>query len=366
MHPPPAWARLGCVAGAVALLAGCGGGDSTTSLASTASSTTAPPSPGSSPAPSTTAVHRIPSRAPRATSTTRKPTVATPSSTTSVAPAPAPGHLRPRGTYTDWNWPPPPTPSQYTAQDLNLTVLTDPGPTTPYFFAHQFGFDKGAGGYVGLQTRATVGPAPGAPLGKIALFSVFAGCDDHAATSECPSPLPIIGASAQPGLLNGSSCSPLTSAGGSAPEGPGASCRVPFEWREGVTYGLQVVLAAPHVWQANVVDGGTGAVTVVGQIRVPDSWGGLSTFSVSWIEYYGDTTVLKACSDIPLARIRWDGAAGVRTFPGGLLGIGSSTLVAPPASLNNHLTPGPALCSNSSITDSSPRGSGVVQAMGGP
>jgi len=350
-----AWARLIFPVLGVALLAACAGGGASSSQAPVApTATTGAPSTTGAPT-ATTTLRPATSRPPRPTTTKAAPV--TPPTTA----APGPPRVLPRGPYTDWHWPPPPATARYTAQDLDLTVLSDPGPTTPYFFAHQFGFDKGVGGYVGLQTRATLGPGPDAPIAKIALFSVFAGCDDRTATPGCPRPQPLFGASERSGPI----CSPMTSPGGNAPEGPGASCRVPYEWREGVTYRLQVFLAAPHLWQANVVDVSTGAVTVVGQVRVPDTWGGLSTFSVSWIEYYGDTTKLENCADIPVARIRWDGAAGTQALPGGVLGLGGRNPVTPPTSLHNHLTPGAAHCSNSFVSDLSPVGSGVVQRVGG-
>jgi len=349
---------MGSLATVVLVVAGCSGPGPTT-VATPAATT---PAPTSTVAATSTTVRPLPTTRPRSTTTSTTVRAAPPRPTTTV---PATGsRVLPLGTYTDWLWPAPAPAASYTAQVLNLTVLSDPGPSTPYFFAHQFGFDKGVGGYVGLQTRGRISNDPDAPMGRIALFSMFAGCDDRAGTAGCPKPLPLIGASAQPGLLNGSSCWPLTTPSGSAAEGPGATCRVPFEWREGVTYGLQVVQSAPHQWEARVIDGATGGVTVIGRIGVPETWGGLSTFSVSWIEYYGDTRSLPGCGAIPVARVRWDGAAGSQSTRGGLLGLGTTTIAVQPPSLHNHLAVGPGLCPNSSITDVAPVGRAVVQVVG--
>ncbi len=352
---------MGSLAVGLFVLVACGGRDT---------ATTAPvrttPAPTSTVAPRSTTSRPVPTtRAPRPTTSTTSTTVRRAPRTTTTAAA-GTARVIPLGPYTDWLWPEPAPASSYTAQTLNLTVLSDPGPDTPYFFAYQFGFANGVGGYVGLQTRAHVAPGPDAPMGKIALFSMFGGCDDRTATSGCQAPLPLIGASAQPALLNGSSCSPLTSPSGSAPEGPGATCRVPFEWREGVTYGLQVVRSLPDQWEARIVDAGSGRVTVIGRIGVPEGWGGLSTFAVSWIEYYGDTGALANCRAIPVARVRWDGAAGSVSTPGGLLGLGSTTSAVQPSSLHNHLAVGTGLCRNSSIDDVGPTGSAVVHVVGGP
>jgi len=300
----------------------------------------------------------------RTTTSTARPA----KTTTSTRPRPATGH-RPLGTYTDWNWPATGAGSTaYTGQDLDLTVLTDPGPTTTYFFAHQIGFEDGVGAYIGLQTRARTGPGPGAADGRIALFSVFAGCDDVARTKGCSdlvASLFGVGA-AQPIPGNGSSCQALTNPAGRAPEGPGASCRVPFDWRGGVTYRLRITAAGPHTWLGSVVDISTGAVTEIGRIRVPDPWGGLSTFSVSWIEYYGDTTKLATCGQIPRAAVRWEAAGGTQLTTGtGLLGLGSSSLAVRPTSTHDHLAVGPDLCPNSSITALRPPALGAEQVVGG-
>lgn len=252
----------------------------------------------------------------------------------------------------------------YTSQELQLTVLADPGAATPYFFAYQFGFEGGVGGYVGLQTRGTLGGEPDTAVGKIALFSVFAGCDDRAGTTGCPRPLPLIGASAQPGLLNGSSCSPLTASSGRAPEGPGATCRVHFDWREGVAYRLQVALVTPHVWQASVVDTTTGMTTVIGQIRVPDAWGGLATYSITWVEYYGKTGAVGSCADLPRAQAQWAQGPGSQAALG-LLGPGPRAALTRPVVTGNHLAVGDGLCPNSSVTELVPKESGSLQTVGG-
>lgn len=355
------------VASLVIMLAGCA--ESRTDSERVATAGTAATMPPSAPGKVVTTAARSVASAPPTTETTvapalRNSTADTPAPTSAAPAADERRPVRPRSPYSDWDWRSPGPGSQYTSQNLELTVLSDPGTATPYFFAHQFGFDGGAGGYVGLQTRGRLNGDTSGPKGKIALFSIFGGCDDRAGTSGCPRPHPAIGASARPGLLNGSSCSPMTTSSGGAPEGPGATCRLPLDWRQGVAYRLGVALVGPHVWQATVVDTTTGVSTVIGQIRVPDAWGGLAPYSVTWIEYYGDTGDYASCADVPRAQALWRQGRGVQSTPG-LLGVGARAVVTAPTITKNHLAVGDGLCSNSSVTELVPKETGSVQTVGG-
>jgi hypothetical protein len=141
---------------------------------------------------------------------------------------------------------------------------------------------------------------------------------------------------------------------------------VAFDWREGVSYRLRLAAAEPHAWLGSVVDMSSDVTTDIGRIRVPDGWGGLSSDSASWIEYYGDTTSLGGCERIPRATVRWEAAGGTQLVTGaGLLGVGTSSLTVRPTAARHHLAVGPDLCSNSAITDLPPPALGAVHTMGG-
>lgn len=157
----------------------------------------------------------------------------------------------------------------------------------------------------------------------------------------------------------------MSTSSGGAPEGPGASCGIPFDWRQGVSYRLRVALVGPHVWQASVVDTSSGIPTVIGQIRVPEAWGGLATYSVTWIEHYGDTGTYSSCADIPRAQARWGQGAGTQASQG-LLRAGPAAAMTTATVINNHLAVGDGRCSNSSVTELEPKESGSVQTLGGP
>ncbi|MDP9074225.1 MAG: hypothetical protein M3N98_08645, partial [Actinomycetota bacterium] len=199
--------------------------------------------------------------------------------------------------------------------------------------------------------------------GKAAIFSLFGACDDNAPTAGCPG---VAGGNALPTPGNGSFCVPLTDANGHAPEGSGSSCRIAFNWLAGDAYRLRVTAGGPHTWLGSVVDMATGTVTAIGRIRVPDSWQGLASSSVSWIEYYGDQAKLASCRDIPPASARWDAGGGTQLVPGaGLLGAGAISVPAAPTSIHDHVGVGIDLCANSSIVDLPYPALGSVQTMGG-
>jgi len=96
--------------------------------------------------------------------------------------------------------------------DVLLTIDVDPGVQSTYYWAHQFDFKNGDGGYMGLQTN---GCMQGEWVGKMAIFSIWEALE------------------AEPGDP-GSSCEVFTG------EGEGWSCRIKYNWVEGRTYCLQI------------------------------------------------------------------------------------------------------------------------------
>jgi hypothetical protein len=188
-----------------------------------------------------------------------------------LSPAPAGATVAPNGTYSNWTWPASTT--GYYNMDQRLTVLGHT-PGTHYFWAHQFGFVGGDGGYLGLQ----VGSHPNNT--KIALFSIW-------------------GANA----AEGANCGSFTEGGGS-----GYTCRLdPYDWVTGRGYRLRIwglgADALGEWFGAWVQDTVTGVETYVGKIRVPTAWGWLSTFSVSWTSYFGAAP--NNCRQLPWAKAQF-------------------------------------------------------------
>lgn len=214
--------------------------------------------------------------------------------------------LMPKGTYTEWFWPPSPTQSRtiaagFSSFEHTLCPEIDPGPEASYFWAHQFGLIGGEGGYIGLQT---LGNRADGSLGKMAIFSVW-----NAIEGEGPGVVPFNG------------------------EGQGWSCRVAYSWVPGRVYWFRLESTEPSWWAASVVDETDGSETMIGRIRVPAAWRGLSSSSVMWTEYYGQPVT--DCADLALSRVvfstPWSG--DVR-----------------PQSSNNHLGD-QGSCSNSSVVE---------------
>jgi hypothetical protein len=116
---------------------------------------------------------------------------------------PAAAAVAPNGTYSNWTWPASTT--GYYNFDQRLTILGH-SPGTHYFWAHQFQFIGGDGGYLGLQ----VGLYPN--NSKIALFSVW-------------------GANG----AQGANCGPFNEGGA------GYTCRLdPYAWVSGRAYRMRL------------------------------------------------------------------------------------------------------------------------------
>lgn len=175
----------------------------------------------------------------------------------------------PCGTYTEWRWPPSTSYARtlqagYKSFEHVVVPEIDPGPDSTYFWAHQFRFIGGEGGYIGLQTK---GNRADGSLGKMAIFSIW-----DAEQAEGPGTIRFSG------------------------EGTGWSCRIPYLWEPGRAYGLRVHTPGGGWWAAAVRDEATGEVSELGGIRVPSAWRQLDSWSVMWTEYYGPP--LTSCSDL--------------------------------------------------------------------
>lgn len=171
------------------------------------------------------------------------------------------------GPYTTWDWPN----VEYSDIEERLTVGRQTTADAHLFYAHQFSFAAGDGGYIGLQEASDTDA-------KIALFSVWSA--NGAKGRDC---------------------------GTFEEGGPGFTCRIdPFNWRTGRTYELEVEQGATDslgTWyRASVLDTVTSLSVTVGDIRVPTSWGGIQGW-VSWTENFGPS--IAQCSDLPQSRVLW-------------------------------------------------------------
>lgn len=183
--------------------------------------------------------------------------------------------IKSRGTYTSWDWNMPA--GGFTQMEHGVAVEQFT-PNAPLFWAHQFKFVGGDGGYVGLQ------PASGrvdGTFGKTVLFSVF-GAGINGTKGAC-----VVEASG----FDGYNMS-------------GTSCRVAYDWVPGRKYIFKVKLVSTDnrgkVWQAWVKDDFTGVEKSIAQIRTPGTWTGIGNWSVMWTEYFGGDVA--SCASLPYSK----------------------------------------------------------------
>ncbi|MBA7587483.1 hypothetical protein ES708_29513 [subsurface metagenome] len=196
-----------------------------------------------------------------------------------ITPAPPQGQTTPGHMASTWyDWPQFPAKGFYNF-DVLLTIDVDPGIQSAYYWAHQFAFKNGEVGYMGLQTN---GWMQGESVGKMAIFSIWDALE------------------AEPGP--GASCEWFTG------EGEGWSCRIKYNWVDGHTYCLRVEVYGideqeNEWWEAWIIDTSTIQETLIGKIKVPNSWQWLDDSSVVWVEYYGQ---VNGCASTPYAKARFE------------------------------------------------------------
>ena len=194
-------------------------------------------------------------------------------------PAPPQEQITPRGmAYMWYDWPQT-SGSDFYNFDILLTIDVDPGVQSAYYWAHQFHFKNGDGGYMGLQTN---GCMQGEWVGKMAIFSIW----DALAAEPGPEAL----------------SEEFTG------EGEGWSCRKKYNWMEGHTYCLRIYLSEideqeNEWWSAWIIDTSTSQETLIGKIKVPNSWQWLDDYSVVWVEYYGQ---VNGCNSLSYAKARFE------------------------------------------------------------
>lgn len=178
-------------------------------------------------------------------------------------------------------WPPEPVSDiqkGFSNLDTFLTIDTEPTMRSYYFWSQQFWFDAGNGGYMGLQTGGSLAGKEQ----KIAIFSVWDALD------------------AKPGTGKDAYAGPF---GG---EGVGYSCKIAYDWKEGVEYRLRLFEIAdaskpaePEWWGAWLMDMSTKQEVFIGQIKVPANWSWLTSFTNFFVEYF---LSVPSCDQIPYAK----------------------------------------------------------------
>lgn len=174
-------------------------------------------------------------------------------------------------TSAQFEWPDA-NPNGYQNLDFFLTINKE---APQYFWAHQFSFKNGETGYMGLQTSAQFKDVET----KVAIFSIWNAKN----ATNAP---------------NGISAS-------FGHEGSGYSCRIAYNWREGIPYRVRIwqlenAQSGDHWWGAWVMDLQTQKEEFIGKILVPGSWSGLNTTSLNFVEYWGmQDGARHYCSEIP-------------------------------------------------------------------
>ncbi len=167
--------------------------------------------------------------------------------------------------------------------DFFITVTRDPGNSLAaypipaevkgsddyigYYWANQFRFMDGDGGYMGLQTVGNIG----SERKRIAIFSIWKAVNGR------------------PGSASGKA-DPF------GHEGTGWSCKVEYPWKQDVKYCLRIWGMQDQWWRGAIIDTSTNTETVIGDIQVPTGWKGLVKDPTSFTEYYS-TTVNQAIGD---------------------------------------------------------------------
>lgn len=230
-----------------------------------------------------------------------------------------------QGVQSNWVWGNKP-PEGY----ANLThslMVEEVTPNAPYFWANQFNFVNGDGGYMGLQSR---GSRVNGTVGKTVIFSIFSA-----------------GIAGTPG-----SCS-VEQAGFDGYDTSGTSCRVAYDWQPGRKYTMHSeqtgVEADGTWWSAWITDTTTGVKTFIARIKVPPAWKGMGDWTSLWTEFFGGAPA--TCDKLPYSRVRF--YAPTRTLNGAN---------AIPTNAYNYYYQGTD-CKNSRIGDFN---GGTIQEVGTP
>jgi hypothetical protein len=170
-----------------------------------------------------------------------------------------------------------PANTNYYKQSFKLTVEYEPKFTAAYFWAQQFWFYGGDGGYYGLQSDGDINGT----RQKIAIFSIWKSV--AAIKSSYPG----------------------SSAESFGHEGSGYSCKIPFPWEEGSSYKLEISSKPSDnikdniSWEASILNITSNQTILIGCIAVPTDWGKLQPKSNFFVEYFRD---VPSCFDTPFEK----------------------------------------------------------------
>ena len=245
------------------------------------------------------------------------------------------GAATPQGIQSNWIWNPPADGFTNLESSISIEQVTN---GSPYFWANQFNFKGGDGGYIGLQSG---GSRVNGTYGKTAVFSIFSA-----------------------GIYGTPSNCKVEQAGFDGYAGGGTSCRIPFEWQTGRKYSMRVLKTASDsqstTWTGSIVDTTSNTDTFIANIKVPKSWQGMGDWTSAWTEYFG--TKPSSCDKIPYSKITF--FRPTRTIQT-TAALGSKDVKTEPAvhiNFYNYYYQ-PVDCTNSKITNFN---GGTVQEVGNP
>ncbi|MET0581533.1 MAG: RICIN domain-containing protein [Pseudoxanthomonas sp.] len=154
----------------------------------------------------------------------------------------------------------------YLDMDFYLTVTQEPGQNGYTYWANQFWFKGGDGGYIGLQQRAGTTKAVNFSIWKATSW-----------TAE-----------------SGAQCAYFEH------EGNGVQCWIEYQWSQRKKYKLRLVAESLGSWAASVTDIASGQTRKIATIRVPQTWGGLKETTNDFVEDFAQGSDQRAsCTAVP-------------------------------------------------------------------
>jgi hypothetical protein len=172
--------------------------------------------------------------------------------------------IRPMGTYTDWIQPV----NDLDSLEIVIEPQNQPDAGTAYFYSHQFGYQSGPGGYIGIQSDVN---------GRRAIFSIWEALAADSPGTHVP-------------FDN---------------EGSGFTTKIDYPWVAGRQYKLVVRRGGQDAsgtwWTGTITDLSTNASQLIGSILVPSARAGLSYYSITWVEFYGP--LKPECSDYSYSKV---------------------------------------------------------------
>ncbi|MGW1870883.1 hypothetical protein ACWCPS_35755 [Streptomyces mauvecolor] len=142
-----------------------------------------------------------------------------------------------------------------------VTVIDRPD-AAGYYWAQEFSFEGGHGGYIGVASKN----------GGQVKFSAF-GEGFTTDSSHCRA---------------------------GADGGSGVSCNISYSIAKKVAYRLEIAEIGKNAWRGSIVDPRSGTVTEIGRWSAPDGSGLLKSKGTGFVEYYASVS---SCESIPYAKI---------------------------------------------------------------